>query len=148
MNILLINGANVNALGRRDPRHYGTTTLAEIEEVMGSRAKELGVQLICFQSNHEGALIDCVQDHTAETDGIIINPGGLTHYGISFRDALEDSRLPVIEVHLSNIHAREPWRERSVTASVVVGQITGLGWRGYIYALDFLVEHINQTTAS
>ena len=144
MHILMINGANVNALGRRDPRHYGTTTLPEIEAAMASRAKELGVELACFQSNHEGALIDYVQEHTAETDGIIINPGGLTHYGISFRDSLEDSRLPVVEVHLSNIHAREPWRKRSVTASVVVGQITGLGWRGYIYALDYLVEHISK----
>ena len=136
--ILVINGPNLNRLGRRDPAHYGTVTLAEIEDRLRSRAADLGLEVHCFQSNSEGALIDCLQEHSAECAGVIINPGALTSYGLSLRDALTDTRLPVVEVHLSNVHAREPWRSRSVIAPVAVGQIAGFGWRSYLYALEYL----------
>ena len=136
--ILVINGPNLNRLGRRDPAHYGTVTLAEIEDRLRSRAADLGLEVHCFQSNSEGALIDCLQEHSAESAGVIINPGALTSYGLSLRDALTDTRLPVVEVHLSNVHAREPWRSRSVIAPVAVGQIAGFGWRSYLYALEYL----------
>ena len=144
MRILCINGPNLNALGRRDPGLYGSMSLQEIEKALGQRAAELGAELATFQSNSEGALIDYIQGQTDSAQGIIINPGALTHYGLSLRDALQDSRLPVVEVHISNVHARERWRSRSVVAPISVGQVTGLGWRGYLYALEFLVAHINE----
>ena len=136
--ILVINGHNLNRLGQRDPAHYGTVTLAEIEDRLRERAAALGLSVDCFQSNHEGALIDCLQERSDGAAGVIINPGALTSYGLSLRDALADTRLPVVEVHLSNVHAREPWRSRSVIAPVVVGQIAGFGWRSYLYALEYL----------
>lgn len=144
MRILLINGPNLNTLGKRDPSLYGSKTLPEIEAAVTARGAELNTDVICFQSNSEGAIIDYIQAQTSEAQGIVINGGALSHYGLSLRDALADTGLPVVEVHLSNIHARESWRHRSVTASVAVGQITGLGWRGYLYALDYLVEQITQ----
>ena len=136
--ILVINGPNLNWLGRRDPAHYGAVTLAEIEDRLRRRAAALGLEVHCFQSNHEGALIDCLQERSQDAAGVIINPGALTSYGLSLRDALTDTRLPVVEVHLSNVHAREPWRSRSVIAPVAVGQIAGFGWRSYLYALEYL----------
>ena len=139
--ILVLNGPNLNALGRRDPAQYGTVTLAEIEQRLRQRAAELAVDLRFCQSNHEGALIDFLQANSAQAAGVIINAGALTHYGLSLRDALADTRLRVVEVHLSNIHAREEWRQRSVIAGLAVGQISGLGWRGYLYALEFLAQH-------
>jgi 3-dehydroquinate dehydratase-2 len=144
MRILCLNGPNLNVLDRRDPDLYGGVSLERIEEALRRRAAELGAELQSYQSNHEGGLIDCIQEQTATAQGIIINPGALTHYGLSLRDALTDTALPVVEVHLSNIARREAWRARSVVASVAVGQVTGLGWRGYLYALDFLVAHINK----
>ena len=144
MRILVINGPNLNALGRRDPDLYGSMTLPEIEGALHRRGDELGVDVQCTQSNAEGTLIDFIQEHSQNADGVVVNAGALTHYGLSLRDALADSRLPVVEVHLSNIHARERWRSRSVVAPLAVGQISGLGWRGYLYALEFLVEHIKQ----
>ena len=142
MRILCINGPNLNALGRRDPGVYGSMTLPTIEEELRRRAGELGAEIATYQSNHEGALVDYIQEQTGDAQGIIINPGALTHYGLSLRDALEDSRLPTVEVHISNIHRREPWRAHSVVAPVAVGQVIGLGWRGYLYALDLLVDRI------
>jgi 3-dehydroquinate dehydratase-2 len=144
MRILCLNGPNLNILDRRDPALYGGISLESIEQAMQKRANELSVQLWLCQSNHEGTLIDRIQDEGPSAQGIIINPGALTHYGLSLRDALVDSELPVIEVHLSNIARREQWRARSVVASIAVGQITGLGWQGYLYALDYLVGHINK----
>lgn len=138
--ILLINGPNLNALGRRQPELYGTLTLKEIEERVAQRAQELGVEIRAFQSNHEGALVDFIQAEAERAQGIIINAGALTHYGLSLRDALEDCGLPFIEVHLSNIHAREPFRRRSVLAAIARDQISGQGWQGYIQALEALVR--------
>ena len=142
--ILVINGPNLNMLGSRDPTHYGTRNLAEIEEGIGARAAELDVNVEFFQSNHEGAIIDYMQKHSPEAQGIIINPGAFTHYSIALRDALEPLTTPIIEVHLSNIHAREEWRRRSVTAPVITGQISGLGWRGYLAALEYLAASIGE----
>ena len=144
MRILLINGPNLNALGRRDTSLYGSKTLAEIETDVVAGGKELATEVLCFHSNSEGALVDYIQEQTTEAHGIIINGGALSHYGLSLRDALADSGLPVVEVHLSNIHAREPWRQHSVTGAVAKGVIAGLGWQGYLYALDHLVDEITQ----
>ena len=145
MKILIINGPNLNNLGKRDAAHYGTITLAEIESRVRNRAAELGASATFFQSNHEGAIVDAIQAEADGADGIIINAGALTHYGYSMRDALADARLPIVEVHLSNIHARDEYRRHSVIADMAVGQIAGLGWRGYLYALDFLVSLIAET---
>ena len=143
MKILIINGPNLNNLGRRDPDHYGSVTLSEIESAVTRKAGELNVEVAFFQSNHEGDIVDFIQGvRRTKADGVIINAGALTHYGLSMRDALTDARLPIIEVHLSNIHARDEYRRHSVVADMAVGQIAGFGWRGYIYALDFLVAHI------
>ena len=144
MKILIINGPNLNNLGRRDASHYGVTTLEQIEDALRERAGDLGVDVEFFQSNHEGEIVDFIQRATDGADGIAINAGALTHYGLSMRDALTDSRLPIIEVHLSNIHARDEFRRHSVIADLAVGQIAGLGWRGYIYALDFLTERLGE----
>ena len=142
MQILVINGPNINALGNRDPRHYGGRTLPEIESALTSRAQELEVEVEFFQSNHEGAIVDHLQASAPDSSGVIINAGALTHYGLSLLDALVDSRLPVVEVHLSNIHAREEFRRRSVIAPIALGQIAGLGWRGYLFALEFLAARL------
>ena len=141
--IAVINGPNLNALGRRDTTVYGAVTLAEIQAKITERARELLVDVEFFQSNSEGAIVDHIQNTTA--DGIIINPGALTHYGYSLRDALADAGLPIVEVHLSNIHAREEWRRKSVVSEVAAGQISGFGWRGYIAALEILSAILNET---
>lgn len=140
---LLINGPNLNFLGRRDPALYGATTLAEIEKEVAGRAASLGHEMVCFQSNSEGAIVDFIQKNWQRNRGIIINPGALTHYGYSLRDALADAGVPVIEVHVSNIHAREGFRSHSVVAPIARGQIAGLGWRGYLSAVDLLsaIDH-------
>ncbi len=142
--LLVLNGPNLNALGRRNAGHYGTMTLEEISRAMTSRAESLGVELAFFQSNAEGQLIDCIQENSGSIDGIIINPGALTTYGYSLKDALIDAAVPVIEVHLSNIHARETFRHTSLTAAVCLGQISGFGWRGYLLGLDALLDHLRE----
>ena len=144
MKLLVINGPNLNMLGHRDRDVYGTMTLSDIEEMVRHRAEELGAEVEFFQSNSEGAIIDILQARYASVNGIVINPGALTHYGLSLREALVDTGLPVVEVHISNIYARERWRHRSVVAPVSVGQISGLGWRGYLAALDFLAASFNE----
>ena len=144
MKLLVINGPNLNMLGHRDRDVYGTMTLSDIEEMVRHRAEELGAEVEFFQSNSEGAIIDVLQARYASVNGIVINPGALTHYGLSLREALVDTGLPVVEVHISNIYARERWRHRSVVAPVAVGQISGLGWRGYLAALDFLAASFNE----
>jgi 3-dehydroquinate dehydratase-2 len=142
--VLVLNGPNLNLLGRRRPEIYGTLTLRDIEERLAQRAAQLGVEVACFQTNHEGELIDLVQREGERSDAIIINPGAFTHYSYAIRDALEAVGRPVVEVHLSNIHAREPFRRRSVVAEVALGQVSGLGWRGYLLALEALVEMLRE----
>ena len=139
MKILLINGPNLNLLGSREPEVYGHDTLEDIVGRVNERAKALGVEVEAFQSNHEGAIIDFVQAQSPGADGIVINPGALTHYGLSLRDALAACRLPIVEVHISNIYTRETFRRRSVTAEVSTGVISGLGWHGYLLALEAVV---------
>ena len=140
MTYLVVNGPNLDALGSRDPAIYGTLTLQEVQDRITHRGKELGVELSFFQSNSEGAIIDHLQRNGPSSEGVIINPGALTHYSVALRDALADLTVPIVEVHLSNIHAREAFRRQSVTASVARGQIAGLGWHGYVAALDYLVD--------
>jgi 3-dehydroquinate dehydratase-2 len=142
MKILIINGPNLNMLGKRDKATYGRKTLAEIDSLLKKQGEKLDVEITSFQSNSEGALVDFIQQQSSSADGIIINPGALTHYGFSLRDALADSGLPIIEVHLSNIYAREEWRVESVIAPIAKGQISGLGWQGYIVALQTLVAEL------
>ena len=139
MRILLINGPNLNTLGQREPEVYGHLTLAEIEAKVSERAKALGAEVRAFQSNHEGAIIDFMQKEAPGADGLILNPGALTHYSLALRDAIAWAGKPAIEVHISNIHGREPFRRRTVTGGVCRGVIAGLGWRGYIAALEALV---------
>lgn len=143
MKFLIINGPNLNLLGKRDNAMYGSLRLDEIENNLNSEAERLNIDIESFQSNHEGNIVDFLQSNSSNSDGIIINPGALTHYGISLRDGLLDSKLPVIEVHLSNIHSREEFRNKSVVSDISVGQIVGLGWHGYIYALNFLKDYVN-----
>jgi 3-dehydroquinate dehydratase-2 len=144
MKILVINGPNLNMLGRRDKSVYGEKTLAEIDAILAKEGKSLGVEIITFQSNSEGAIIDFIQQNFAEAQGIIINPGALTHYGLSLRDALSDTKLSIVEVHLSNIYAREDWRAKSVISPIAQGQIAGFGWRSYVAALRILVEELQR----
>jgi 3-dehydroquinate dehydratase-2 len=145
--ILIINGPNLNNLGKRDAGHYGSITLADIEDRVAARAEELGVEVAFFQSNHEGAIVDWIQAKTDNAGGIIINAGALTQVGYSILDSVLDSKLPVVEVHISNIHAREEFRRHSVIAPYAMGQIAGLGWRGYVFALESLVAHIEESSA-
>ncbi len=137
MSILVINGPNLNLLGTREPQVYGQTSLAMIEAELTQIAADAGVSLSCFQSNHEGALIDRI--HAARTDGcefVLINPGGLTHTSVALRDALAGVALPFIEVHISNVHQREPFRHHSYLSAIAVGVICGLGVNGYRLALQ------------
>ena len=142
MKVLVINGPNLNMLGRRDPTHYGSETLEEVCEATRVRAQELGVEVEFFQSNHEGAIIDYLQEAAGGADGLLINPGALTHYGLSLRDAVADSGLPFVEVHLSSIHGREEFRRHSVLKELSLAQIAGHHGLGYIMALDTLVGRI------
>ena len=136
--ILVINGPNLNVLGRRNPGFYGAKTLDEINQEISAKADSLGVEVAFFQSNVEGEIINCIQENWGQTDGIIINPGALTTYGYSLKDSLIDAAVPTVEVHLSNIHARDEWRRHSVIADVALGQIAGFGWRSYTTALEVL----------
>ena len=135
--IILIHGPNLNLLGKRDIKHYGNRTLTMLEDIVKKEAKKLKISIIAFQSNHEGALIDFLQKHR-NADGIIINPGALSHYSFALHDALIDTNLPVIEVHLSNILKREKWRSISVTAPACKKIISGKKVNGYLEALHYL----------
>ncbi|MGH8402321.1 MAG: type II 3-dehydroquinate dehydratase [Gammaproteobacteria bacterium] len=143
-NVLLLNGPNLNLLGEREPEHYGHDNLRQVEKRLTDKAKTLGHTLTSFQNNHEGALIDRIQQ--AREDGtafLLFNPGGYTHTSVSLRDALAAVRLPFIEVHVSNIHAREPFRQRSYFSDLAIGVITGLGTQGYELALQAADRYLN-----
>jgi 3-dehydroquinate dehydratase-2 len=142
MRILVINGPNLNMLSRRETEHYGSDTLPSIEQKIAEKGKALGCELTFFQSNHEGSIIDFIQEKASGADGILINPGALTHYSYSLHDALVDSGLPVVEVHLSDIRAREEWRKISVISDVVIKQVSGLKTQSYLLGLEALVEHL------
>ena len=144
MKILVIHGPNLNMLGKRDKSIYGEKTLDQIDDLLKKEAGALNIEVVTFQSNHEGALIDFIQAQTDSARGIIINPGALTHYGFSLLDALIDSKVPVIEVHLSDIYHREEWRAKSIVAPIAEEQIIGLGWRGYITALQVLASKLKR----
>ena len=136
MKVLVLNGPNLGTLGRREPEVYGTRTLADLEKLLIGRAKEISVELRFRQSNHEGQLIDWIE--TEPSDAIIINPGALSHYSLALADALRGSGKPVVEVHVSNVFSREPDRHRMVTAAAAKGVISGLGFEGYLAALEYL----------
>ena len=141
MNVLLLNGPNLNLLGEREPEIYGTTTLSQLESLVAERARELGAALRAFQSNHEGALVDRLHEVRKWADGVIFNPGAYTHYSYALRDAISATKLRVVEVHLTDLAQREPWRRVSVIAEVAAHRIMGKGIGGYLEALEWLVAH-------
>lgn len=141
--ILLLNGPNLNLLGTREPETYGSTSLADVERMAAAQAADAGASFDCFQSNHEGALIDRI--HAARTDGvtaIVINPGGLTHTSVALRDALAGVAIPFVEVHISNIHRRESFRHRSYLSAIAAGVICGLGVDGYAAAIAYAIKNL------
>ena len=143
--ILVLNGPNLNLLGSRQPEVYGHTTLQMLEDQCVAHGKAIGVMVETFQSNHEGALIDAIHAARGVHDGIILNAGAYTHSSIALMDAISSVQLPVVEVHMSNIHARESFRHRSYIAPVALGQICGFGAQSYVLALDALAAHLQDT---
>lgn len=148
LHVLLLNGPNLNLLGLREPGLYGTQTLEAIEEQLRRQAQALGVELACFQSNHEGALVDRIHAARGQADGVLINAGALTHTSIALRDALLGVALPYVELHLSNVHAREPFRHHSTLADRAVGVVAGFGPASYTLALEGLVGHLRAQAAA
>lgn len=142
--VLILNGPNLNLLGTRQPEVYGATTLGDVEQMCTEAAKRLNLDVVCAQSNHEGVMIDHIHAAKGTHDGIVLNAGAYTHTSIALMDAIASVELPVVEVHLSNIHARESFRHRSYIAPVAVGQICGFGAQGYVLALEALAERIVQ----
>ena len=142
--VLVVHGPNLNLLGTREPEVYGTTTLEEINAELAAAAKQEGVELEFFQSNHEGGLIDRIQEAPSWADGIVINPAGLSHSSVSLRDALAATALPVVEVHLSNIFAREEFRRRSLVSEIAVGVISGFGAESYRLGLEALLAGLRE----
>lgn len=142
MKVLILHGPNLNLLGTREPEVYGSMTLNDINQKMIDLGKELGAEVICLQSNHEGALIDALHDARTWASGVVFNPGGFTHTSIALRDAISAIVIPVIEVHLSNVYAREEFRHTSFISAVCKGKVTGFGWRSYELGLRGLVGQV------
>ena len=142
MKILLINGANLNLLGTREPEKYGTTTLNDIETMVVNRGKELGVEVDTYQNNHEGDIVDKIQSAKGTYDGILINAGGYTHTSVVIRDALASVGIPTVEIHMTNIHAREEFRHTSFISGVSIGQVVGFKELSYTLALEGLVNYL------
>ena len=140
MKILILHGPNLNLLGTREPEVYGSMTMDDINNKVNELGKELSVEIKCAQSNHEGALIDALHDARTWASGVVFNPGGYTHTSIALRDAISAIQIPVVEVHLSNVYAREDFRHVSMISAVCKGKITGFGWRSYLLGLRALVD--------
>ena len=143
--VLVLNGPNLNLLGTRQPDIYGSTTLSDVEAMCTAHGDAKGVAVTCIQSNHEGALVDAIQGAKGTHDGIVLNAGAYTHTSIALHDAIAGTQMPVVELHLSNIHAREPFRHHSYIAPVAIGMICGFGAPGYTLAMDALLEHLGGT---
>lgn len=141
--ILVVHGPNLNMLGKREPEHYGSRTLEEIDASLHAKAAELGLEISTFQSNHEGEIVESIQKGVGRVQGLIINPAAFTHTSVAIRDAVLILDVPTIEVHLSNIHKRESFRRRSFIADIATAQISGLGASGYLYALEALAQLID-----
>ena len=138
--IVIANGPNLNLLGKREPHIYGKRSYADLVKALRAKARKLGVEVAIFQSNHEGELIDFLQKEAPGSLGIVINPGAFSHYSLALADCLQSLAVPTVEVHISNIHAREEYRSKTVTGRVAKGVITGLGFTGYLFAMEFLTE--------
>jgi len=146
-NVLVLNGPNLNLLGVRQPEVYGKTTLAEIDALCVSHGASIGLNVACQQSNHEGVLIDAIHAARGTQAGVVLNAGAYTHTSIALMDAISSAEVPVVEVHLSNIHAREAFRHHSYISQVAILQICGFGPRGYVLALDALAQHLDGESA-
>jgi 3-dehydroquinate dehydratase-2 len=140
--ILVVNGPNLNNLGKRDESHYGSESFSDVISKIENFSKEVGVETNVFQSNSEGELISFIQKEASTSDGIVINAGALTHYGLSLKDSLIDAKIPLVEIHISNIHQREKYRRTSVVESVAIGQVAGFGTSGYLYAIELLIHYL------
>ena len=145
MKILILHGPNLNLLGTREPTTYGTMALAEINRHLTLLASQRDASVTAFQSNSESALIDAIHDARNWAAGIVFNPGAFTHYSYALHDAIRAVEIPVVEIHVSNIHAREEWRRRSVISPAAIGVISGFGWRGYLYALHALLDRVQES---
>ena len=142
MKILVINGPNLNNLGKRDESQYGAESFSEVITSIEQFSKELGIEVKFSQSNSEGELISFIQKEASTSDGIVINAGALTHYGLSLKDSLIEAQIPLVEIHISNIHQREEYRRTSVVEPVAIGQVAGFGTSGYLYALELLINYL------